>query len=413
MNAGAREILALSSLIPLFVFSMAGAGIRQFARSKLEEAVADEEVRERLRRRLTELAPLGAAARTMRIVFLVLFVALWTSAPVRSGDGVAGFLGAVLFALPVALIVGEILPIGIASCRPESTVRWTLAILYPVSRLLLPLHRLSGGIASWLGPSPSSRRVAIAEEIVSAADEAEREGVLPRRAREMIEKIVEFRDVQVGQVMTPRTDIFCIDVETPMPEVSKLASRTSHSRIPVYSGNRDTIVGIVYLKDLVRLMDDPTGAPSSLRQILRRPLFVPDTKYVSELLHEFQLSRVHMAIVVDEYGGTSGVVTIEDILEEIVGEIEDEYDPGPAAPTKRINESTLEVDAKVHIDEVNQALGLGLPEDDGFETLGGFVFSRLGKVPAIGEQFQHENVEFTVLDADERKINRVKITVKE
>lgn len=227
----------------------------------------------------------------------------------------------------------------------------------------------------------------------------------------MIEKIMEFRDVQVNEVMTPRTDLFCIEVETTMEETLKIAKRTSHSRIPVYSGNRDTIVGILYLKDLLRRIDNGNLASVTLREIMRKPLFTPETKFISDLLREFQASKIHIAIVVDEYGGTSGIATIEDLLEEIVGEIQDEYDAEEEVPLKRIAEDTVDVDAKFHIDELNRELGLDLPEGDGFETLGGFVFSQLGKVPRVGDNFRHGPVEFTVLDADERRINRLQLVI--
>ncbi|MCZ6602870.1 MAG: hemolysin family protein, partial [Planctomycetota bacterium] len=274
------------------------------------------------------------------------------------------------------------------------------------------IARISGAIAGWLRREHDDGSLAIEEGLRTAAVEAERKGVLAKEDRAMIEKIMEFRDVQVIEVMTPRTELFSIEVETPMLETLKIAKRTSHSRIPVYSGNRDTIVGVLYLKDLLRQLDNGKVTSVTLREIMRKPLFIPETKFVSDLLREFQASKIHMAIVVDEYGGTSGIVTIEDLIEEIVGEIQDEYDADEEVPLKRIADDTVDVDAKFHIDELNRELGLDIPEGDGFETLGGFVFSHLGKIPRVGDNFHHGAVEFTILDADERRINRLKLVIK-
>jgi CBS domain containing-hemolysin-like protein len=164
----------------------------------------------------------------------------------------------------------------------------------------------------------------------------------------------------------------------------------------------------------------PAAGPTAgdgLRPLLRKPFFVPLTKQIGELLKEMRAKKMHIAIVLDEYGGTAGLVTIEDIIEEIIGEIDDEYDvPGPGAaeeppPLKRVSESVAEVDAKLHIDDLNELLGLELPEDGEYETVAGFLFASMGKVPKKGETFVHDNVEFTVLDADERRIQRVRVAV--
>ena len=411
MDEGLRGLLAGASLALLFVFSLADAALRLFARSRLEEKISDPRARERLRRRLEHLPPLKVTARSLRILCLIVFVAAiatsdWSETPIGP------LFTALIIAAPVGILLVEVLPHGIAASRPESVVRWTLPIIYPLSRVLGPIARVSGGIASWLRQAPDDGQLAIEEGILSAAEEARREGVLDELDRAMIENIMELRDVQVGEVMTPRTDIFAIEVETDMREALRLVQRTSHSRIPVYSGNRDTIVGVLYVKDLLRQIDNEKIDTVTIRDVVRKPLFIPETKHVSDLLREFQSKKIHLAIVVDEYGGTSGVVTIEDILEEIVGEIEDEYDTAQFSPLKRISDTTVEVDAKVHIDMLNEQLGLGLPEDDQFETLGGFVFFHMGKVPKVGEQFRHEGIGFTILDADDRRINRLKLVIK-
>ena len=411
MEEGLRSLVGGGSLVLLFVFSLAEAALQLLSRAKLEEKTPGGEDRERVRHRLSDLLALKVTARTLRIVSFVIFVAVCATFVDWSVQGMGGLLPVTLVAVPVTLLLAEVVPRGIVASHPEGIVRWTLPILYPFSKVLWPIASLSTGIARLLHREPVDGPRAMEEDIRTAAEEAEREGVLAKEDRAMIEKIMEFRDVQVNEVMTPRTDLFCIEVETSMEETMKIAKRTSHSRIPVYSGNRDTIVGILYLKDLLRQIDNGDLASVTLRAIMRKPLFIPETKFVSDLLKEFQASKIHIAIVVDEYGGTSGIVTIEDLLEEIVGEIQDEYDAEEEVPLRRIAEDTVDVDAKFHIDELNRELGLDLPEGDGFETLGGFVFSQLGKVPRVGENFRHGSVEFTVLAADERRINRLKLVI--
>lgn len=412
LEDGLRNLLAGGSLVLLFVFSLAEAALHLFSRAKLEERVPGAENGERIRRRLSEDAVLKATGRTLRIFFFFAFFSVCPAFVDWESRGAAGLIPVALIALPAVLLAAEILPRGIAASHPEGTARWAIPLLYPFSKVLWPVAGLSTLIARWLRRGPEKDPQAIEEDIRTAAEEAEREGVLAKEDRAMIEKIMEFRDVQVVEVMTPRTELFSIEVDTSIEETLEMAKSTSHSRIPVYSGNRDTIVGVLYLKDLLRQIDNGKLASMTLRDIMRKPVFIPETKYVSELLREFQASKIHMAIVVDEYGGTSGIVTIEDLLEEIVGEIHDEYDPVEKPPLERIGEDQVDVDAKVHLDELNEELGLDLPEGDGFETLGGFVFSHLGKVPRVGEHFRHGKVEFTVLDADERRINRLKLVIK-
>jgi CBS domain containing-hemolysin-like protein len=153
------------------------------------------------------------------------------------------------------------------------------------------------------------------------------------------------------------------------------------------------------------------GEPFDTRRIMRTVPFVPETKAVSKLLEDFRRTKVQIAIVLDEYGGTAGLVTIEDVLEELVGEIADEYDQAPPPAIHRIDENTLEVDGRVHVDEINEELGIHLPDQQDYDTIGGFVFSTLGKIPAVGEEFEHEQVHFRVMDAEPRRINRLRITV--
>jgi CBS domain containing-hemolysin-like protein len=230
-------------------------------------------------------------------------------------------------------------------------------------------------------------------------------------AREMIESVLKFRDVSVAEVMTPRTDMVMVEASATLPEAEQLAMEEGYSRLPVFKENRDNIVGVLYVKDLLQ----PPGAEEAhitVADIMREPYFIPETKPVVQLLREMRNEKIHIALVLDEYGGTAGLVTIEDILEEIVGEIQDEYDTEALPFLHLIDEHTAELDARVHIDEFNEALDVHIPESDDYETVGGFLFSSLGRIPKPGETLHHQNILFKVLSADERRIKRLRVEIQ-
>ena len=186
---------------------------------------------------------------------------------------------------------------------------------------------------------------------------------------------------------------------------------SGHTRVPVYDKTRDDIVGILYSKDLLpELAKGPDEPRRPLAELLRKPLFVPETKPVDDLLQWFQKSRTHIAVVLDEYGGVSGLVTIEDVLEEIVGEIDDEYDQESEDEIRKIDDDTCEALGRAHVDEINEAMGFDLPENEDFDTIGGFVFAEFGRVPAVGESITWQDaVRVTVLEASRRRVNRVRL----
>jgi magnesium and cobalt transporter len=193
-----------------------------------------------------------------------------------------------------------------------------------------------------------------------------------------------------------------------LDRVKEVIAESGHSRIPVFEGSLDHIVGILYARDLIKLVGEPPEK-FNLRAALRPPLFVPETKLLRDLLRDFTLHKVHIAIVSDEYGGTSGLITIEDIFEELVGEISDEHEPEEPAMLKRIDDQTVEADGRIAIDELNRILGLNLPEDAGYETLAGFVSTTVGRIPELGATFEYETTRYTVIDAEPQRVNRVRI----
>jgi len=249
----------------------------------------------------------------------------------------------------------------------------------------------------------------VGDEILRSIEETQREGGLDARAAELLENVVEFTGTDVGEVMTPRTDIDGLEYTDDLATVRGAIVGNGHSRIPVYEGNLDAIVGILYVKDLVRYLGtDASGF--TLRPLLRTPIRVPETKRVSELLVDFQRSEVHLAIVIDEYGGTSGLVTIEDVLEEIVGEIRDEHEAEEEDEPEFVRDGdAIEADGRVRIDELNDEFGLDLPEDDGYDTVAGLVLAGSGRVPERGESIEVNGIRFTVVAATPTQVSRVRI----
>jgi len=235
------------------------------------------------------------------------------------------------------------------------------------------------------------------------------EGVETEAEAELIQRALQMRDADVADVMTPRTRMFALDITTPLDEAVEEVSRAGHSRVPVYRENLDDIVGVLYAKDVLRHWGHEEESRPSLYRLARKPFFVPETKKIGALLEEFRGQRTHLAVVLDEYGGTAGLVTIEDVLEEIVGEIEDEYDESVDVPLIEMKgEREVEIDAQVHVDDLAQILETEIDSTE-FDTVGGLVFTALGRIPSSGDEFDYEDLKITVLAANDRSVTRVRV----
>jgi CBS domain containing-hemolysin-like protein len=247
------------------------------------------------------------------------------------------------------------------------------------------------------------------EEIHSIIDEGEQEGVINRDEHAMIDAVLDLGDTLVREILVPRTEMVAVEITTPVTEVLETIIEAGHSRIPVYEGDVDHITGILYAKDLLKLWSK-LPEEISIRSICRKAYFIPETKTTADLLKEFKVRRVHMAVAVDEYGGTSGIITIEDILEEIVGEIQDEHDPVEQSGISRLDDGSYIFDARSHIEDVENELSVQLPRGE-YDTLGGFLSHLLGHVPAQGEQGRYDTMLFTVEEADARKVSTIRVSI--
>ncbi|UFS69067.1 hemolysin family protein [Geomonas sp. RF6] len=260
------------------------------------------------------------------------------------------------------------------------------------------------GLIEALGRFLSGKRRFTEAEFQEMIDAGEEEGVLNEEENAMIRSILTLGDTVVREIMLSRTEMACVSVEAGIGEAIEAINACGHSRLPVYQGTVDNVVGILYAKDLLRYWGDST---LELRKIMRSPFFVPETKNLEELLHDFKKKRVHLAVVIDEYGGTSGLVTIEDLLEQIVGDIQDEYDLEEERLVQE-SESAAVVDGRLPIEELEEHFDVTV-EREKFETVGGLIFHLTGRIPDVGEVVQCGVLTLTVLEADDRRIAKVRI----
>ncbi|MDO8588784.1 MAG: hemolysin family protein [Armatimonadota bacterium] len=329
----------------------------------------------------------------------------------NNATGIAIFLVTVAVAF-LTLVVGEIGPKSVAIAHAERIALLLGGVIRFMSILFLPAVKVVSFVSDLLvrpfgGHVRFSAPILTEEELKMLVEAGEEEGVLEEEEKEMIHSIFEFTDTVVKQVMVPRIDMKCIDVSDTVDDLLELIVRCGHSRIPVYEDNVDKIIGIVHAKDLLPVLREPR-ASVEVRQVMRPAFFIPENKKVDELLADFKRSKIQMAVVRDEYGGTAGLVTIEDLLEEIVGEIQDEYDVEEKL-IDCMDESTCIVNARMGIDDLNEQMDMDLPEEEDYETIGGFVFGLFGRQPIEGESIDYNGVEFVVEKTEAGRVHKIKV----
>ncbi len=326
---------------------------------------------------------------------------------------------AVFLTLAAALFtiaVGEIVPRSVALRRPERTALAIAAPLRFLMALLSPLARIALGFSNLLVrpfglTATFATPVMTEEELRTLLEASAQSGAIEEDEKQIIRNVISFGDTDVRRVMTPRIDIVACEASQSLHALLDKIVGSGHSRIPLYEGSVDAIVGIVHAKDLLPILARGEG-DADLRAVMRAPLLVPENKPLDGLLDEFRHSNIQLAIVQDEYGGTAGLVTIEDLLEELVGEIQDEYDSGgPEGDEPRlhtVDADTVLADGRMAIDDLNEQMGLSLPRED-FDTVGGFVFGLFGRQPSAGETIPYEGLEFTVTQTDGRRVQEVRL----
>jgi putative hemolysin len=329
----------------------------------------------------------------------------WLSPSMAAGAIVGGGI------VYVTLILGELVPKALAIRYSEQAallVSWPIRLLAHASRLLIRfLTASTRAVLVLLGIRGTGIRPFVSEEeIKHLVKEGRAQGVLDQTEMELIHSVFQFSDMPVKKVMVPRPKVFALDVDTPPGEVERLIVESGFSRIPVFETSVDNIVGIVYVKDALRLLEK--RQPVVLRKILHPVHFVPETKKVGELLKDLQKRRIHMSLVIDEHGSVSGLVTMEDLLEQIVGEIRDEYD-WEERPVERLRDGSLVVEGTVPASELREGFQVPIPLSDEFDTVAGFMLERLGSVPKGGEVVLAGDYRLIVVDVERNRISKVKI----
>ncbi len=409
--------IGLLSLVTLTLVATLNVALRTPSRGRLTEQFeryAREGAFERFASRRSQYVLATAILRSAAVI--VLFVAvLYTVEAGAPAGSLARTAVACLIAWGLLLIFGVAIPYAWAKYAGDRLIVHCLpllAIVRLLSRPVIAFVEIFDPVVRRLAGVPVRDARSFADElereILDVVSEGELHGAVDEEEREMIESVIELGDMRAEEIMTPRTEIVALPADAGRDVILETIREKGYSRIPVYDESIDTILGVVYAKDLLLRTGD---APFDLRAVMRKPFFIPESKLVPELLRELQKRKVHIAIVLDEYGGTAGLITVEDILEELVGELADEYETATPVAVKKIAEDTYEVDARMRIDDLADELGVELPDDQDYETIGGFVFSTLGKIPKVGETCEYNNVALRVTAAEPRRITRLLLKI--
>jgi len=403
-------------------FSVNVIALRIFSRVKLQEAfktVNKEQAAENLTERLAEnteelILTCSLYRLILNICILLLLFGIFTTLH-EGSPRISDYVLTFVIALAIFSVFSLAIPHAWAKYAGEKVLSRTYKLLMLFERVASPilyvLQLYDGFVRRLAGvpeTTPEEQQEEKQEEFLDGLEQHRIDGVVDKEEQEMIEKVLKLSDTTADEIMTPRTDIVAVEVNSSLQTILETINTAGHTRVPVYEENIDNIIGLVYAKDLLTEVGKP-ALDFKLRNKIREAYFVPETKPLRVLLHEFQNQKLHIAVVLDEYGGTAGIVTLEDILEELVGEITDEYEKTPPEPVKRIDHNTIEVDARTYVDDLNDEFELNLPEDEDYDTVGGFVFSHLGYIPKIGENFDYENLQFTITSAEARRIKRIRI----
>ena len=313
------------------------------------------------------------------------------------------------------MIFGEITPKSAATINAEKMALGDVVIIYWLTRILTPvifvINHLSYGVMRLIGINPNAQAKTMTEnELLTVIDVSHEDGVIESEEKEMITNVVDFGDSVASEVMVPRIDIEFMDVESSYEDVLAVFRRDKYSRVPVYEGNKDHVIGVLNLKDVFCYSDLPSNF--SIRKILRRPYFTYEFKRISDLMVDMQKNSISMAMVLDEYGAVAGLITLEDLLEEIVGEIRDEYDEEEKDDIRKVNEHEYTVDGTTKLEDIDKLLDLHLESED-YDSIAGHMIHELGHIPTEGEYIDINGIRFTVMKMDKHRVADIDIRLPE
>jgi putative hemolysin len=424
------EILFLVFLTLLEGFFVASEiALVSVRRSRIDQLVEEGNPSARRVRKLLDDPGRFLAVAQIGLTFIGFFASAFAAVSLVSGlqtllegfgmtAGAAGGTALIVVTIILALftiIFAELIPKSIALASPE---RFALVLSRPIdllARLLGPVVTIMAGITRWvarsIGVDINQEAQISADELRLIVERGGEQGVLEAEEEQMINAVIELGERRLHEVMIPRVAIAALDSDATLEQAIDLVVEVGHSRIPVYHDSIDEIVGILYAKDLLPYLKPDAGPRPPLRKLLRPPVLVPESMTIDDLLHELQRRKVHIAVVLDEYGGTAGLVTIEDLLEEIVGEIQDEYDVEEPMVV-RLSDHEARVDGRADVDEILELFDLDLELEDAeeYDTVGGLMYHRIGGVPAPGDSIEVEGLRLTVETTDGRRVGKVLVT---
>jgi CBS domain containing-hemolysin-like protein len=414
--------LCLSALLLAGFFAIVRESLGQCSPTHVLEQVKRREDLGRiaiLRRLLDRSERMTTCAGTLEVFFTLASVIYLMIAAGFNDNGESfqktSVIAAAALTVPFILLITRILPPAIDRAHGDVLIAKLLPWIGFLDLLMLPLVwpldlmrkltlRLFG-----LREEGETTRILV-EDLREVIEDSDMERSLPVSGLEFIENVMDFHGVDVAAVMTPRTEMSAIDVNASAAELVNAIAECGHSRLAVYEESLDTIIGWITARDVIRLVDRGHLNNLELRKNLRPPQFVPETKLIADMLHEFQGESFKLAFVLDEYGGTAGIVTMGDVLEELVGEMRDEYDEEEEAPIQRLPSGAFDVLASEHVSDVNEAVDLKIPEEEDYETLAGYVLGHFGRFPGVGESFTELGAKFTVTESNDRRVLRVMVT---
>jgi CBS domain containing-hemolysin-like protein len=423
MTPGILLALTIVAILLTGFAATAAQVLHGFAKHELEEYCERRGNKSLFGRIIDEHEQMALGAETLRIIATTFGLAAAIGWFVETQNinemSAGGWVAVVSLLTMVMLLANSWIPFAIAKVAAPQFLYHTWKIWWAVSLLVWPLmiggnfvHELFQR-ASGVSEEDDDEEEALEDEIRSIVSEGERDGLLEADERDMIEGVIELDEKDVGSIMTPRSRVDALEVDTDWDEMLAFAVECGRTRIPIYQEKPDHVIGILYTKDLLKESLKSESKRKPLRKLLRDPIVVPESKLLDEMLAQFKNLRVHLAIVQDEYGGMAGVVTIEDILEEIVGEIVDETDNEQRAEIQVTSPGNAQVLGIASVAEVNEVLGLELPEDEDFDTISGLIMNELKEIPRKGRTIVIDNATFTIAKANRRAIEELTICVEE
>jgi putative hemolysin len=394
-------LIAFFSAAEIALMSLSKIRIRHMVEAKVKKADSIDKLTQNPNRFLSAILIGNTVSNTLISSLATVIV---TDKFGNKGSAIAISTAIISFLI---LIFGELIPKSLGAQKSEQVSLKLAGVVTIIVTILSPLVWIFTRItALFIGSTTISSKLITEEELKTIVDVSEEEGVLEVEEKQMIYNVFKFGDRQIKDIMIPRTDVIAMDVESEYKEVIYVTEKNQYSRVPVYRENVDNIIGILNLKDLVVIKDE-NKQHFNLENIIREAYYTYEFKKISELFTDMKKKRAHMSIVLDEYGGTSGIVTMEDIIEEIVGDIEDEYDE-VENEIEVVKEDEYIVEGSTKIEEVNEMIGTSFESED-FDSIAGFIIGTVGRIPDKGEVVEHENVKFVVEDIENNRIKKVRI----